>query len=413
MRKKQRKRKQRQWPNVYRRKHRGGHISFVVDLGLINGKRERHSFKTKEDAEDFAEHKRVQLKNEGLAGLTLSQELRLDAAKAAALLSPYGVPLFDVARYYVKHVLAYKSAPPLADIVQRLIADAHKNDRRDRTIGELKSRLESFAEDFPDTRLIELTVEEIEDWLDQEEWSPRTRINYLTKISQLYNYALRHKWVDANLAERIERPTAEDKEPGIFTIPQAKSLLKHAPQHGLLAYISIGLFAGLRSAELMRLEWSAVNLKEKAIIVGVQVAKKRSRRVVEICDALAAWLKLCHQPNGPIADEENFRDNMDLLKAAAGITDWPHNGLRHSYGSYHLAAFGNQVKTAAQMGHRDSNIIHNHYKALVLKSEAEKYWKLTPAAVEKDKVKAPQQEQTPNQEPVEAAAPEIASTVQQ
>jgi hypothetical protein len=50
--------------------------------------------------------------------------------------------------------------------------------------------------------------------LDEEDWSARSRINYLTKISQLYNCALRHRWVDANLAERIERPTAEDKEPG-------------------------------------------------------------------------------------------------------------------------------------------------------------------------------------------------------
>ena len=31
-----------------------------------------------------------------------------------------------------------------------------------------------------------------------------------------------------------------------------------------------------------------------------------------------------------------------------------------------------------QMGHRDSNVVHNHYKALVLKSEAEKFWNLQP-----------------------------------
>lgn len=28
------------------------------------------------------------------------------------------------------------------------------------------------------------------------------------------------------------------------------------------------------------------------------------------------------------------------------------------------------------MGHKDPSILHNHYKALVLKSEAEKYWNL-------------------------------------
>ena len=38
--------------------------------------------------------------------------------------------------------------------------------------------------------------------------------------------------------------------------------------------------------------------------------------------------------------------------------------------------------SAGQMGHRSSDIVHNHYKALVLKSEAEKFWNLKPKAPE-------------------------------
>jgi len=36
------------------------------------------------------------------------------------------------------------------------------------------------------------------------------------------------------------------------------------------------------------------------------------------------------------------------------------------------------VKTAMMMGHRSSDLVHNHYKALVLKAEAEKFWALKP-----------------------------------
>ena len=182
-----------------------------------------------------------------------------------------------------------------------------------------RSVCSSLRTTFPERRLSEITTAEIETCLAEKDWSARTRINYLTKISQLYNYALRHEWVSVNLATRIERPTAEDKEPGIFTINQAENLLKHAGEHGLLPYISIGLLAGLRSAELMRLDWLAVNLQEKAIVVGAAVAKKRSRRVVEVCDALEAWLQLCVQETGPIVPAAEFRAHMKALKTAAGL----------------------------------------------------------------------------------------------
>lgn len=220
----------------------------------------------------------------------------------------------------------------------------------------------------------------MDDW---EDWSPRSRINYLTKLSQLYNFAVKNGWVDANLIERIDRPKAEDKEPGIFTVEQSANLLMHSSKHGLLHYITLGLFAGLRSAELLRLDANAVLMEERSIVVGASVAKKRSRRVVEMCDALHEWLTKYPLPQGQIVDGKEFRANLDNLKFDAGILAWPHNGLRHSFGSYHLAECGDAIKTAGQMGHRDSNIVHNHYKALVLKSEVEKFWNLKPGLVKK------------------------------
>ncbi len=371
--------RKRSWPHVYTRSHPSGQTSFVVDLGLINGTRERHSFKTKTDAETFAEAKKTEKENQGAAALAIPYETKADAVKAKALLAGHAVTLEQVAKHYLRHVIAYQNAPTITKIVERMIADAEKNDRRSRTITDIKSRLNAFAEDFGDRHLSELTVEEIRAWIDEDEdWSARTRINYLTKLSQLYNYALRHNWVDNNLAERIDRPSVEDTEPKILTVAQAEELLKNADEQALLPYISLGLFAGLRSAELMRLDGKDVNFDKRAIIVGQHVAKKRSRRVVEMCDALFEWLSPLKPLKGPIVDTKEFRDNLEELKTAAKLETWPHNGLRHSFGSYHLAFLGDAIKTAQQMGHRSSDVVHNHYKALVLKSEAEKFWALMP-----------------------------------
>ena len=360
-----------------------------MDLGTIDGKRQRHTFETKAQADTFAEMARIKKQNEGASAFGISEKVRVDATRATQLLAPHDVTLVEAAHYYLDHVVAFQNAPTLQETVTKLIEEATRNDRRQRTIGDLRYRLETFAADFPERKLGDLTVEDIKDWLDEEDWSPRTRINFLTKISQLYNYSVKHGWVDTNLAEKIDRPSVEDKEPGILTIEQARNLLEVSSKFDLLPYVAIGLFAGLRSAELLRLDTNAVMLVDRVIVVGQSVAKKRSRRVVEIGDVLSLWLQNGLKPSGPIVSKGKLSERLAQLKAAAGIEQWPHNALRHSFGSYHLAFHGDATKTAYQMGHKSTDVIHNHYKALVLKSEAEKFWALRPVEPEPATSKLP------------------------
>ena len=42
----------------------------------------------------------------------------------------------------------------------------------------------------------------------------------------------------------------------------------------------------------------------------------------------------------PIVGAAKFRENMEGLKIACGIEQWPHNALRHSFGLCHLAFHG-------------------------------------------------------------------------
>ena len=81
--------RKRSWPNVYTRVHGSGQASYVVDIGLINGKRERHSFKTKAEASTFAELKKTERQNQGATALAMPQAIKVDAAKASALSVSY------------------------------------------------------------------------------------------------------------------------------------------------------------------------------------------------------------------------------------------------------------------------------------------------------------------------------------
>jgi integrase len=349
----------------------------------VEGKRKRVNFATKAEAQGFADQSRVARTNEGMEAFTLSQDIRLDAAKAHKILAPYRVTILEAAKYYQNHVLAYKTAPTVKEIVERYIADCKHRNLRPRTITDLEQRLNTFASDFGESRLSEITLDELKEWVNDEQLGMRTRINYLTKLSQLYGFALRRpeKWVDANLTEMIHRPAVEETKPEIFSVEQAKALLTHANEFGMLPYIALGLFAGLRSAEMLRLDAKDIIFENQIIKIGADVAKKRAQRNVDMQPALVGWLQPCAQTlkmGGPIVDQSRFRKNKELLLDVAGIEKWPENGLRHSFASYHLAAFNNSDSTAYQMGHRSTELVHRYYKALVLKSDAERFWNLRP-----------------------------------
>lgn len=242
---------------------------------------------------------------------------------------------------------------------------------------------------FGTRQLSSISLEELKAWIDDPTLGARSRIHNATKISQLFNYSIRQGWAAANLVERITRPCLEDKAVEVFTPTEASQLLAHAEPLGLLPFIAIGLFAGLRTAEIQRLDWSAVRLSEKCIIIGAEVAKRRSRRVVEIDDSLAAWLALCAKPSGAIA---GFREDQLAFRIRqptrdAGLSKWRHNGLRHSFASYHLALHGDPTKTAFQMGN-SAIMVHNHYKGLVSHGDVQRYWSLRPDADAAEKIVA-------------------------
>ena len=364
---------------MYPRPNKGGTTSFIVDLGKNeSGKRDRRFFKTKGEAETFAELARTKRENDGVAMFNLPREFWVMAQKASEILAPFKASILDAASYYVEHLGRYKAAPTVKEAIDQLLAEMQAGNRRDRTLRDVKNRLGHFANDFGTKRLSEISLEDIKRWTVNPTWGARTRINYLTKLSQFFNFGVRNRYVKENIVDLIKRPTPEQPKTEILTVEQSEQLLNHANDFGLLRYVAIGLFGGLRSAELMRLGIAALDFEEKVVIVGADIAKKRAMRDVTMNEALQAWLEVCPPLDSVnVVDAKSFAKNFKALRKAAGITKWPHNGMRHSFGSYHLAKFGNAETTAKQMGNTEG-VVHKHYKILVRRSEAEKFWALRP-----------------------------------
>ena len=50
--------------------------------------------------------------------------------------------------------------------------------------------------------------------------------------------------------------------------------------------------------------------------------------------------------------------------------------MRHSFASYHMAEHESADKTALEMVHRDNQMLFEHYRKLVTKEAAKRYWKI-------------------------------------
>jgi integrase len=376
------------WPPIYQITYSSGKTAFQVAC-MIQRKRIREVYPTKGEAETRAVQIRAMVQNEGTSAVSLPMALRADASKCMEKLKPYKGSLIEAVDYYIEHCLKLRQSPPVREMVAQLLEDKKASNVRPRTLEDLRSRWGKFVGTFGDRRLSEITVKEFTNWLNKVSTGPINRHNYRRKISELYRAAIRHKWAIDNIVDATDCVLLDETTPGILTVDQAATLLKHAPDHGMLPYCVLGLFCGIRSDELSRLGWGAVNFAERTITIDAKVAKKRRQRIVPINDTAAGWLTGYVQRVGPIVESVNRRKRFDAWRKAAGIKRWPDNALRHSFGSYHLAACGDDIKTAMIMGHRDSEVLHRHYKALVSKADAQRFWDLRPAANAEKKIVSP------------------------
>ena len=279
---------------------------------------------------------------------------------------------------------------------EKLIADTVAAGRREKTTTDLRYRLGAFAKTYGTRKLSEITLPELQAWSNDPTLSAVSRRHMLTKLSQLYHYAEKHGWCEKNIAAYVARPSIAEREPGFLTVAQAARLLECATDTDMLPYVVLGLFTGIRTNELERLTWDKVKLSEGVIIIDGAVAKTKSRRVIDLNDTAKDWVTTCAKFTGSIVDPVNFRKRKDaLLRAArfgtlgketkkekaAGITleCWPENALRHTAATYTYALSQDAVRVSAMLGN-SPDVLHRHYRGLVTKADAERFFALRPAA---------------------------------
>jgi integrase len=170
-----------------------------------------------------------------------------------------------------------------------------------------------------------------------------------------------------NLVDKVK---LVDKAPEIFAPNQLADLLA-AANSSLLPALALQAFAGLRTAEVLRLEWSEVDLVRRFVTVAAHKSKTARRRLIPIAQNLAEWLRPYAQMSGLVypTKTRNYHSDIEALRSSIGLLTWPNNGLRHSFASYHLAKHQNAPQLALEMGHSTPRMIFDNYREVVAPPE--------------------------------------------
>jgi integrase len=377
---------QQRWPKIKAVLHKNGTRAWQVDARQ-KGVGERFYYPSKSEAETKADQLRKIRDNQGAAGFALTDAARAEAAECQEKLASVGATLREATAYFLKHAKPENGSRMVKEVVSEFLRLKKSAGLRETYLSVQGYVLGNvFGAEFGERQLHQIGHVEIEDWMGRQTWAPRTRQNYCRDLSNLFGFAQRRGYTAANPVERIELPKVTPKPPGILTVPEAEALLAAAKASGgaMLPAITIGLFCGLRSAEIERLDWRHVCLNLATIEVTAENAKMSERRVVDMPKNLLAWLKPYAKAAGPVAPAKSFDWHLKMLWQAAGMKAWPKNAMRHSFASYHFSQHQNAALTTAQLGHFGSTrTFVSSYRGVVQPSEAAKFWALVPAADEK------------------------------
>jgi len=334
-------------------------------------------FTTKTDAAQFAAE--LNRQRSGAVGEILGAPANVQdaCARALRLLGPLAHRVYEAAELFLRDLEKRpRQQASVETVMEQCIASKESAGRRASYVKQMRVSLGKFSAKFAGRHISTLSPAEIEGWLNGNGWSQSTRRGYLTDVRTLYSYAISHGYCTENFARRVERPSHDDKPPGILTVDQGRALLRALLEHdrGMIPYITLGMFAGIRPYEARQI--TASDAANGYVHVAGRVAKTRQRRLVTLLPVLKAWLSVEGGGYQPKNLERRFRRLIDR----AGLV-WTHDVLRHSFASYHLALNGSAEQTALQLGHGSTAMLFAHYRELVTKANADQWFGLTPDAV--------------------------------
>jgi integrase len=284
--------------------------------------------------------------------------------------------LREAVEFFLRHNRSDVPRLTLAEIAEQFAKSRQQSGLSTHYVSQCRKIMNDLAKAFPGKMLPDLKTSELDAWLGGLTFGAKTKNGMRIVLVACGNWAEGRGYLvkGGSPFPAMVRYKETKTSVSIFTPEQIGSLLKKADKT-LQPFLALGAFAGLRMAELQRLDWKEIDLERGFITVDANKAKTRQRRLVPISDNLKLWLAPCKQIFGSVCLHQ--RPQMAVARLCDGFA-WQDNGLRHSFISYRLAVLHDTARVALEAGN-SPEVIFGHYRELVTPEAANAWFQVKPA----------------------------------
>jgi integrase len=292
----------------------------------------------------------------------------------------------EACRCWVKTNDSKLPVKSIAEACAECVTSAKADGKSQRRLVQLSVPFNRFADDIRDN-VSSVTPGLLSKWLSglatgAKPLTERTRKNYRDAIGYLCRWCVLHGYLNkgTDWLENVQNYSARKLSEIEIYSPDELAKLITAADDGMVPFICISAFAGLRHAEVARLDWREIDLEDGFIEVRAANSKTGERRLVPIKDNLKAWLTPHRKDSGLVCDYANTTKQLLKIARLASV-QWKHNGLRHSCISYRVAESADVPRVADESGNSVA-MIRQHYLKRVKPVEAAKWFSIAPEVPE-------------------------------
>jgi integrase len=302
--------------------------------------------------------------------LKIDEAVRI-AADCLRLLGGRAIPQ-EVCRDWLKRNAVELPEITVAAAVEKLKTQVELDGKSTDRQKQLAAALDAFVAGF-NQDVHTITPKLVADYLAGLPFKDRTKANHRDTIGFFNRWLVMRGYLakGTDWLEGVQKYTKRKQgEISTYTADDMRRLIAAADVR-ILPMIVIGGFAGLRHAEIARLDWQDIDLEEGFIEVKAENAKTDTRRIVPLKANLKAFLLPLAKNGGKVITLVNT--TKQLLKTATDTADgkneilamgWKHNALRHTYISARVAECGDVPRVADEAGNSPQVIRTNYLKRM-------------------------------------------------